>query len=276
MRPRDHRRAAGERCACSQRQRQSISADAPIAPAPISADSANRHRQGYRIPPFETDTPWQEGYNSSVALPIVKRIREIFESIAYAGLKPGTPAAAPKRLKWLGPLSGPIERFLSGGPAPSDPLYLTNRTLNQKIKLGLLIGIPCLVVGLVVAGMLTNAFDFSPPPPAHEASASEMAAKLLPKMEPNMHVQTAREVEVTEVHVEPGPPAFLVGGMRNTTTHDIRSAEAVFDLTDGGGSQLGAVSARVENLKPGASTSFRIPIQQTKAMFALVRDIHSQ
>ncbi len=178
-------------------------------------------------------------------------------------------------MKWLGPLSGPIERLLAGGPAPSDPLYLTNRTLSQKVKLGLLIGVPCLVLAVVVVGMLTNSFDFAEPAPAHEATAAEVAAKLLPKMDPNMRIQTDKEVEVVEVRVEHGTQTSLVGSLKNTTNHDINVAEAIFDLTDNGGSQLGGVSATVENLKPGATGSFRVPIQQAAANFALVREIHT-
>ncbi|MGO9255529.1 MAG: FxLYD domain-containing protein [Bryobacteraceae bacterium] len=211
-----------------------------------------------------------------MALPIVRRIREIFESIAYAGLQPGARAGQTKRIKWLGPLSGPIERLLSGGPAPSDPLYLTNRTTGQKIKLGVAIGVPCLVLAGLVYGMLTNSFDFGGPPPAHEATASEVAAKLLPHMDPNMHIDTDKDVEVVEVRVEHGAQMTLVGSMKNTTDHEIHIAEAVFDLTDSGGSQLGGVSARIENFKAKSTANFRIPIQQTEASFALVREIHTR
>jgi hypothetical protein len=211
-----------------------------------------------------------------VALPIVRRIREIFESIAYAGLRPGARAGQTKRIKWLGPLSGAVERFLSGGPAPSDPLYLTNRTTGQKIKIGVAIGIPCLVLAGLVYGMLTNSFDFGGPPPAHEATAAEAAAKLLPHMDPNMHIDTDKDVEVMEVRVERGAQMTLVGSMKNTTDREIHIAEAVFNLTDSNGSQLGGVSARIENFKAGSTANFRIPIQQTAASFALVREIHTR
>ena len=179
-------------------------------------------------------------------------------------------------MKWLGPLSGPIERLLSGGPAPSDPLYLTNRTTGQKIKIAVAVGIPCMVLAWVVYGMLTNSFDFGEPPPAHEASASEVAAKLLPHLDPNMRIEIDKDVEVTEVRVEHGAQMSLVGSMKNTTNHEIHLAEAVFDLTDSGGSQLGGVSAKIENFKAGSTASFRVPIQQTEASFALVREIHAQ
>jgi hypothetical protein len=202
-------------------------------------------------------------------------IRGIFESIAYAGLRPGAPAA-PKQNRWLGPLSRPFERLLAGGSKPTDPLYLTNRTIGQKIRMAVLLGTPCLVMGGLVYGMLTGAFDFGPPPPAHEATGSELAAKLLPHMDPNIHIATDKAVEVVEVRVERGPQMYLMGRMRNTTNHEIAVAEVVFDLTDSGGSQLGGVSARIEEFKPRSIASFRIPIEQATARFALVREIHAK
>ena len=204
-----------------------------------------------------------------------KRLRGIFESIAYAGLQPGT-AAPPKQMKWLGPLRGPVERFLAGGSAPSDPLYLTNRTLGSKVKIGLAIGIPCLVVGGLLYGVLDNSFDFGDDKPVHEQSAAEVAAKLLPKLDQNITITTNRDVNVIEVRVEHGTPMSLVGSLKNNTDHEIHLAEPVFDLTDAGGSQLGAVSTKVENLKAGSTTTFRFPIQQTEAAFALVREVHVQ
>ena len=211
-----------------------------------------------------------------VASPFVKRLREMFEKIAYAGLQPGAPAAPAKR-KWLGPLSGPIERLLSGGPAPTDPLYLTNRTTGQKIKRGLLIGVPCLGLAVLVIGMLTGDIDFSSPRPVtRETNAAEVAAKLLPHMDSSIRIDTDKEVEVLEAHVEHGTPTYLVGRMKNTTNHEIHIAEAVFDLTDSGGSQLGGVSAKIENIAAGSSAGFKVAILQSEAHFALVREIHTQ
>ena len=209
-----------------------------------------------------------------VARRFVRRLHEIFERIAYAGLQPGAKPQR-KRMRRLGPLSGPINRFLSGGAAPSDPLYLTNRTLGQKIRPGLLIGVPCLVAAFLVYGMLSGMFNFSAPP-AHEAAPREAVAKMLPRMDPNMRVETAKDIEVMEVRVEHGPPTSLVGSMKNRTDHEIHIAEAVFDLTDAGGSGLGGVSARIENFKAGATANFKVPIQQDAAAFALVREIHTQ
>lgn len=169
-----------------------------------------------------------------------------------------------------------MERFLSGGPAPSDPLYLTNRSVGSKVKIGLAVGIPCLLLAGGLYGVLSDSFDFGDPKPAKEISASEAAAKLLPHLDQTIRIDTNRDVSVLEVRVEHGTPMALVGSMKNNTDHEIRVAQAVFDVTDQGGSQLGAVSTQVENLKAGSTASFRQSIPQTEAAFALVREIHIQ
>ena len=113
----------------------------------------------------------------------MKRIREFFESIVFAGMKPASQAAPKPQLKWLGPLRGLAERFLSGGPAPTDPLYLTNRTPGQKLRSWGLIAIPCLVLLGGVAITLSSYLDPPAPPPAKELTAAEITAKLLPNMD---------------------------------------------------------------------------------------------
>ena len=76
---------------------------------------------------------------------MLKRFRQFIDSIVFAGLKPDAPREQAKRTRWLGPLRGLAGAFLLR-PAPSDPLYLSNRTFDQKVKLGLAIAVPCLIV----------------------------------------------------------------------------------------------------------------------------------
>src|SRR5438552_6960295 len=66
-----------------------------------------------------------------------------------------------------------IERFVAG-KASADPLYLTNRTAGQKLRVVLLLGTPVLVAAVLMALALNNFFD-SPP------SAKELAAAARPK-----------------------------------------------------------------------------------------------
>jgi hypothetical protein len=203
----------------------------------------------------------------------MKRILEFFESIAFAGMKPGSQAASKPRLKWLGPLRGPVERLLAGGHAPTDPLYLTNRSLTQKLKSWSLIAIPCLVLAVGIAVILSSFLNPPEAKPTKEMTAAEITAKLLPDMDKDIKLTPASDVQVVEVKVD---GSRLVGMLKNTTTREIAVTELIIDLTNTGGSQLGAVNAIVENIPPSGTKEFQIPIKQHDAAFALVRDIFTR
>ena len=49
-----------------------------------------------------------------------KSFREKIEALVFAGLKPGAASSQPKQKRWLGPLRGPLERFLNAGGS-DDP-----------------------------------------------------------------------------------------------------------------------------------------------------------
>src|SRR5215469_12782472 len=113
-----------------------------------------------------------------------KRIKAFFESMAYAGLKPSAPGQSKEQEK---PATGfallreRIDKFVSG-PASSDPLYLTNRTLWQKIRPILVISLPVLVL---LGGLGLGMIDYfgwnkgvTQPPPS--ISNAEIAKKMLP------------------------------------------------------------------------------------------------
>ncbi|MGA2267763.1 MAG: FxLYD domain-containing protein [Bryobacteraceae bacterium] len=175
-------------------------------------------------------------------------------------------------MRWLGPLRGPLERFLFR-PAPSDPLYLSNRTFDQKVKLGLVIAVPCLILAGIVLLGLSNIFQANEPGPAPEPSAAELAAKLLPNVDKTIKIEVNKDIEVLEAHIENDKGMKAAGLVKNVTDHVIHSAEIVLNVTDGAGSHLGAVSARVDNLAPGATVKFETPIPQKDAAFALVREV---
>src|ERR1035438_702869 len=105
----------------------------------------------------------------------MKRILAFLESIVFAGMKPGAPTAPKGQLAWLGPLRGPVERLLSGGPAPTDPLYLTNRSLGRKLLSWSLVGIPCLVLFAGIGITLSSLLD---PPLAKPARSEEHTSEL--------------------------------------------------------------------------------------------------
>jgi hypothetical protein len=206
---------------------------------------------------------------------MLKRLRRFIDSIVFAGLKPDAPREQAKRVLWLGPLRGLLERVLLR-PAPSDPLYLSNRTFDQKVKLGLAIAVPCLIVVGVTAVGLSHIFQANGPGPAPEPSAAELAAKLLPNMDKTINIEVNKDVQVLEAHVESEGGAKVAGTVKNNTDRLIHRTEIILNLTDKMGSHLGAVSAQVDNLAPNATVKFQIPIDQTDAAFALVREVQTQ
>jgi hypothetical protein len=199
----------------------------------------------------------------------MNRIRKFFESIVFAGLTPDAQTAPKRQLTWLGPLRGPVERLLSGS-APTDPLYLTNRTLGQKLLSWSLVGIPCLVLFAGIGITLSSLFDPPAPKPAKELTAAEITAKLLPNMDKDFKLAPASDVQVLEARVD---GTRLVGRVKNTSTRAIAGAELVVDLTDADGSQVGAVSVVVEKIPPSGTRDFEIPIRQRNAATAMVREV---
>ncbi|MEO8371605.1 MAG: FxLYD domain-containing protein [Candidatus Solibacter sp.] len=202
---------------------------------------------------------------------MMKRIREFLESIAYTGLKPsGGPATAPKQApKWLGPLQGSVERLLAGGPAPNDPLYLTNRTTAQKFKAWSLIGIPCLIL---VAGIGIALYIVDPPEPkpVTQTDAGEITAKVLPDVGKDGKMAPTTDLQVIEIVVS---NSRVTGVIQNTGKREIAGAELVIDLTNSAGSQVGAVNAVIAKIPASGRRDFSIGIKQRDAAYALVREI---
>ncbi|MBZ5726222.1 MAG: FxLYD domain-containing protein [Acidobacteriia bacterium] len=190
-------------------------------------------------------------------------------------MKPAGRGAQPKRMRWLGPLRGPVERFINGGPAPTDPLYLTNRTLGQRVRFMVVIAVPCLILA---GGVILSTSNMFKPKiaPAKPLTAAEVAAKILPNLAKNISIESNKDIQVVEVHVDHTAGTRLAGTITNNTGRSIRLAEVVFVLTEASGSQLGAVTAKLENLAPYSTSKFAIPIQQASAAYALVREINTQ
>jgi hypothetical protein len=202
----------------------------------------------------------------------MKMLRHLWESIIYVGMKPGS-AASPSRIPRLfGPLRGPVERFLAGGVAPTDPLYLTNRTFGQKLRTAVVVSIPCLiVVGLVALGVRSY-FSVSEKP-VRDLTAAELKEKILPNLAQNIHIATNHDLEVTEARVERGQPTMVLGAVKNNTDHAIENARVVFDLTSNTGARLGAVAADIARVDAKSTAPFRIAVEQDTAAYALVREV---
>jgi len=204
-----------------------------------------------------------------------KRFRQFIDSIVFAGLKPDAPREQAKSRPWLGPLHGLADRILSR-PAPSDPLYLSNRTIDQKVKLALLIAVPCLILAGGVLLLLSNNFRANGPGPAPDLPASVLAAKLLPNVDKTIKIEINNDVQVVEAHVEHEGGLKVSGTVKNNTDRQIHTTEIILNLTDAVGSHLGAVSAKVDNLAPNTTMKFQVPLEQKDAAFALVREVYTQ
>jgi hypothetical protein len=207
---------------------------------------------------------------------MLKRIKEIFESIAYAGLQPGgRKAQATQRRDWLAPLRSRLDRFLSGS-ASSDPLYLSNRTAGQKIKFWAVVALPCLIlvagIALGVMGYFSRGSSFGAAP--DRPSNAEIANRMLPDLNKDLHIASNQDLVVEDVHVVQGAQDQLAGVARNNTDHAIQRAQLTFELTDAMGSRQGAVSTELENIGAKSAMPFRFAIPQHGASFALVREVH--
>jgi hypothetical protein len=207
------------------------------------------------------------------------RIKQYFEFLAYAGLKPsgGKPlgAAEVKRSGWLAPIRDRIDQFLNKGGS-SDPLYLSNRTFMQKAGVWLIIGVPAVLLfgglGLVLSGFFNQDAPVAPPPAG--LSNAEIAQKMLPDLNRDLHIASQHDLDVQDVHIIRAGSVKLAGLALNNTDHVIKKVDLVFELTDNNGSRQGAVSTELTNLAARSTVAFQFAIEQHAASFALVREIH--
>jgi hypothetical protein len=203
-------------------------------------------------------------------LEMANRVQNFFESIVYAGMKPGARSSAEAPAA----KSGWLARFLNA-PAPSDPLYLTNRSFGQKARRVLAIASPFVLViagGLAAFLFFGHKTDKAP----KELTSAEVRAKVLPGFNKEFKLDSNKDLEIAEIHFESNGPSVMVGSIRNTTDHAIFHAVVVFELADSSRSDLGAVTVTETNLAPGASRIFRKPIEQTNAASALVREVETR
>ena len=164
------------------------------------------------------------------------RLRRIVESVVYAGMKPGARSGPGKPPGWMGRLNERVQRFINGGPAPSDPLYLSNRSPWQRFRRALVFAVP---IGIVAAGVVLSLSNVFKPKqaPVKELTPAEIAARTLPNLAKNISMESNRDIEVVEVHVDRTAGTKLAGTVRNRTDRAIHEAEIVFWLTQKNGSQ---------------------------------------
>lgn len=218
---------------------------------------------------------------------MLKRLTQFFEKIAYAGLKPlgrkpaqsssGAAAAPTEQTHGFAALVDWVDRKLNAA-GPADPLYLSNRTFAQRMKVWMALGLPAVLVlagvGLALAGVFSASTSISPPPGG--LTDAQIAEKMLPDLKNDMKIQSQTDVDVEDVHVVDGIPPHLVGLARNKTDHVISKLEMSFDLTDPIGSRQGAVTTEIKNIAAKSTAPFQIPLETHRAAFALVREVHVQ
>src|SRR5215470_1896741 len=115
------------------------------------------------------------------------------------------------------------ERFerLIAGRQSDDPLEISNRSIGQKVALAFLIALPFLLVVAVTVLVMPG----KPPTIEHDVlTPAEIAERMLPGID-KTKVETNRDIEVLDAHVELKGAAMAVGAVRNNTDHTITGAE---------------------------------------------------
>lgn len=164
-----------------------------------------------------------------------------------------------------------FDRFISGR-APSDPLYLTNRTWQQKLKIAGLAAIPVVIlVALVLIGA-TDVFRVQKADPyEHPLAETQPSTPREPLPEPKI---AAADLEVVNIHITKDAKApAITGTVRNNTNAKVDSAQISYYLADHGGSLLGTDTADVRDVRAHGSVAFRIPLKMANAEYIIVRDV---
>lgn len=204
----------------------------------------------------------------------MKKLRKLWESIVYAGLRPRSATPAPRTGRTSGPLRARWERFLAGG-APADPLYLTNRNIFQKAGPTILVSLACLVViGLVALG--AGHYFHVREKPVYQPTPAEIAQATLPDLVKGVQISTDHDLEVPSARIQRGSPTMLVGEVKNNAGYSMSNVRVVFTLTTETGTKLGAAAIHLDRVDAKSTAPFSQAIEQENAFFALVREIHHQ
>lgn len=203
---------------------------------------------------------------------MANRFRELVKSLLYAGLKPGAPEGPASPAHRLGALSRLFERVVSSG-AESDPLYLTNRTFAERAKRWAWIAVPSVVLAGILLFTLSNRLPRDPAPST--PTSIEIAKKYLPNLS-EIKIDSNKDVEVLDAHIDRTAGVRLVGTVRNVTDREIHGTELVFELADREGSEVGTMTVQVAALAAKASASFAAPIESPAAQFVLVDEVRTR
>jgi len=175
--------------------------------------------------------------------------------------------------KRFDPLRARIEIFISG-PPPDDPLYLTNRTWQQKLKIASLVAAPVVLLMAMVTIGATDLFRLHKVDP-YEHPPTEAPAPVVPQKRLPDPVLAPAELEVVNIRIARDSHATVVTGIvRNNGNQKVDSAEVSYYLADTEGSLVGTDTTDVANVEPHGSVAFRMPLKIAKAEYVIVRDVH--
>jgi hypothetical protein len=176
--------------------------------------------------------------------------------------------------KLVDPLRGRIEIFLSGS-APSDPLYLTNRTWRQKLKIASLIAAAALLLIALVTIGITDPFRFRKVDAYQGAAAEAPPPAAVPQQRPSDPILASEGLEVLNIRIaRDASPPVVTGTVHNNSDRKVDSAEVSYYLANTKGSIVGTDSTGVANLAAHGSVSFRMPLKIAQAEYVIVRDVH--
>ncbi|MFN7992687.1 MAG: FxLYD domain-containing protein [Bryobacteraceae bacterium] len=176
---------------------------------------------------------------------------------------------------WWAALNDRFDRFLSG-TAPSDPLYVSNRSAQQKLRRAAAIVVPVLiVVGVIVAGSI-KLFRANVNPYEHLAETPAPAPQPAPALRPDpASTPAGLEVLTIRIYRDSGPPV-ISGVVRNNTGKAVSSAMVTYFLADSGGSMIATENATVHDVPPRGSVTFRAPLRTQNAAMVMVREVRAE
>jgi hypothetical protein len=175
--------------------------------------------------------------------------------------------------KRFDPLRGRMDLFISGR-AHSDPLYLTNRTWQQKLKIASLIAAPVLLLIALVTIGATGLFRLHKVDPYEQPSTEAPPAAVRQKPLPDP-ISASTDLEVVNIRIaRDAHPPVVTGMVRNKTNRKVDSAEVSYYLADTKGSLVGTDRTDVANMEPHGSVTFRMALKIPNAQYVFVRDVH--
>ncbi len=130
---------------------------------------------------------------------------------------------SPPELSGLDRLRQRFDLFLSGR-APSDPLYLTNRTWAQKLKAAALIAVPVLILAVLVMVAATDMFHLRKADPYEHPLSEAQPGRGIASTPDLKLVPTDLEVINIRIAKDENPPAVTGIGIRNNTSHKVDSS----------------------------------------------------